>query len=410
MRSYLVGGEKVKPFHSLIDFEEAKKIIMENTREMERCEEVDLIDAVDRVLATDIYAPFNVPGFRRAAMDGYAVKAEDTFNASLTNPKKLRVIGKIFAGEKSRHQIGKGECIQIATGAVLPEGSDAVVIVEDTERRGDEVFIYKPVYPGANVSQPDADIKEGQKVLAKGEILNPPKIGVLAALGMKKIKVYEKPKVEIFPTGKEVVKPGEKIEEGKIYDINSYTLASLLKRAGAEARINEIVDDEKEAIEEAVEKASKADYAIFSGGSSVGERDILASVIEKKGKLLFHGIAVKPGKPTIFGIIGKTLILGMPGYPTSCLTNAYVLLLPSIRKMARLPLELKREEVILAKSISSTIGRHQIYTVKVKDGKAYPAFKESGAITSMSMADGYIEIPANVEYLEEGSRVTVTYF
>jgi molybdopterin biosynthesis enzyme len=128
------------------------------------------------------------------------------------------------------------------------------------------------------------------------------------------------------------------------------------------------------------------------------------------GKLLFHGIAVKPGKPTICGIIGKTLILGMPGYPTSCLTNAYVLLLPSIRKMARLPLELKREEVILAKSISSTIGRHQIYTVKVKDGKVYPAFKESGAITSMSMADGYIEIPANVEFLEEGSKVTVTYF
>jgi len=400
----------MRPFHQLISFEEAKRIIMENTQEMERSEEVSIVDAVDRVLATDIYAPFNVPGFKRAAMDGYAVRAEDTFNASLTNPKKLRVIGKIFAGETSRKKIGEGECIQIATGAALPDGSDAVVIVEDTERRGDYVAIYKPVYPGANVSKEDADIKKGQKVLEGGEILNPPKIGVLAALGMRRVKVYEKPKVEIFPTGKEIVEPGKKLEEGKIYDINSYTLASLLKKAGAEARINEIVDDEKEAIERAIEKASKADYAIFSGGSSVGERDILADVIEKKGKLLFHGIAVKPGKPTICGVVDKTLILGMPGYPTSCLTNAYVLLLPSIKKMARLPLEIKKEEVTLAKNISSTIGRHQIYTVKVKDGKAYPAFKESGAITSMSMADGYIEIPANVEFLEEGSKVTVTYF
>lgn len=400
----------MKPFRQLISFEEAKKIITENTQEMERSEEVDIVDAVDRVLAADIYAPFNVPGFKRAAMDGYAVRAEDTFNASLTNPKKLRVVGKIFAGEGGRKKIGEGECIQIATGAVLPDGSDAVVMVEDTERRGDYVAIYKPVYPGANVSKEDADIKEGQKVLKRGEVLNPSKIGVLAALGIERVKVYEKPKVEIFPTGKEVVEPGKKLEEGKIYDINSYTLASLLKKAGAEVKINRVVDDEREAIEEAIERARKADYAIFSGGSSVGERDILAGVIEKKGKLLFHGIAVKPGKPTICGIIGKTLILGMPGYPTSCLTNAYVLLLPSIRKMARLPLELKREEVILAKSISSTIGRHQIYTVKVKDGKVYPAFKESGAITSMSMADGYIEIPANVEFLEEGSKVTVTYF
>ncbi len=400
----------MRPFRQLISFEEAKRIIMENTQEMERNEEVDIVDAVDRILATDIYAPFNVPGFKRAAMDGYAVRAEDTFNASLTNPKKLRVIGKIFAGEASSKKIGGGECIQIATGAVLPDGSDAVVIVEDTERQGDYVAIYKPVYPGANVSQPDADIKKGQKILSEGEVLNPPKIGVLAALGMRKVKVYKKPKVEIFPTGKEVVEPGKNLEKGKIYDINSYTLASLLKKAGAETRINEIVGDEKEAVEKAIEKASKADYAIFSGGSSVGERDILADVIEKKGKLLFHGIAVKPGKPTICGIVGNTLILGMPGYPTSCLTNAYVLLLPSIRKMTRLPLELKKEEVILAKSISSTIGRHQIYTVKVKDGKAYPAFKESGAITSMSMADGYIEIPANVEFLEEGSKVTVTYF
>ena len=247
-------------------------------------------------------------------------------------------------------------------------------------------------------------------ILKKGELLTPPKIGVLASLGIEKVKVYEKPKVKIFPTGKEIVKLGEELDYGKIYDINSYTLATLLINEGAKPIINDIVEDDEEAIEEAIGRAIDADYIIFSGGSSIGERDLLAKVIKKKGELLFHGIAVKPGKPTICGKIDNTLIFGMPGYPTSCLTNAYVLLLPSIKKMARLPFEIKKVKAKLAQNILSTIGRYQIYPVKVENGIAYPVFKESGAITSLSKANGYIEIPAEVEYLEEGMEVIVTLF
>jgi len=396
------------PFQELIDFERAKKIILENTWEMDRVEEISITEACGRVLAEDIEADFNIPGFARAAMDGYAVIASDTFGASMRNPVKLRLIGKIFAGEIAKEEVKKGTCMQIATGAALPEGSDAVIMVENTSAEGDEVQIFKPVYPGANVSSPDEDVKKGEKVLAEGMILNPPKIGVLAALGMEKVRVYEKPEVHIYPTGREIVSPGCEIEYGKIYDINSYTLATLLKEEGADVHIHPIVDDDKETIERCFEGGG--DYIIFSGGSSVGERDMIADAIEKHGKLFFHGIALKPGKPTIFGKVGKTLVFGMPGYPTSCLTNAYVLLLPSIKKMARLPLIIKREEVTLAERIVSTIGRYQIYPVKVKEGKAYPVFKESGAITSLSNASGYIEIPANVEYLDKGSKVLVTYF
>ena len=397
------------PFRELIDFERAKKIIMEKTWETERVEEVSITQACGRVLAESVKAELDIPGFARASMDGYAVIASDTFGASMKKPIKLRLIGKVFAGDAARKEVKRGTCLQIATGAPLPEGSDAVVMVENAMAEGNEVKIFKPVYPGANVSPENEDVSKGDEVLKKGDVLNPPKIGVLAALGRKKVRVYEKPEVHIYPTGKEVMPLGEKIEYGKIYDINSYTLAALLEKEGATVNIHPVVDDDKMAIEKCLEER-QGDYIIFSGGSSVGERDMMADVIKSQGELFFHGIALKPGKPTIFGRVENTLIFGMPGYPTSCLTNAYVLLLPSIKKMARLPLNIKRGVAILAERIVSTIGRHQIYPVKVKEGRAYPVFKESGAITSLSEASGYIEIPANVEYLERDSKVLVNYF
>jgi len=396
----------MKPFRELISFEEAKKIIMEKTKEMERVETVKLLEARNRVLAEDIVAELNVPGFKRAAVDGYAVIAEDTYGASHIKPKKLKIVGKIFAGEVARGKLNHGEAMEIATGAALPKGSDAVVMVENTEKVGNEIKILKPVYPGANVSKEDEDIKKGEVVLKKGEILNPAKIGVLAALGMESVEVYEKANVIIIPTGDELVKVGEKLEYGKIYDINSYTLTTLLKPY-ANVKINEITKDSKEEIERILENGKDMDYIIFSGGSSVGEKDILADVLIKKGELFFHGIALKPGKPTIFGRFGNALVFGMPGYPTSCLTNAYVLLLPSIKKMCRINEKEIVKEAILEEKIVSTIGRHQIYPVMLKNGRAYPVFKESGAITSMSRANGYIEIPANVEYVEKGSTVKV---
>jgi len=395
------------PFHELISFDEAKKIIMRETKPIKRCEEINIEEAGERVLCNDVIATINIPGFDRAAVDGYVVKAEDTYNASFRNPKRLKIVGKIFAGEVASKKIENGEAMQIATGAAIPEGGDAVVMVEYTKREGNEVEILKPVYLGENVSKKDEDIKKGEKVIKKGSILTPAKIGVLAALGIEKVKVYEKPHVIIAPTGDEIVKPGNPLEKGKIYDINSYTLSTLLKPF-ANVVLNDIVRDDEKEIERILDR--EADYIIFSGGSSVGERDIFARVIEKKGELLIHGIALKPGKPTIFGKIGKTLVFGMPGYPTSCLTNAYTLLLPSVKKMARIKHEERKIKAKMAEKIISTIGRHQIYPVMVKDGEAYPVFKESGAITSMSQANGYIEIPANVEYVEKGSIVEVTLF
>ncbi len=399
----------MKPFRELINFEDAKIIIMEKTGVMERKEEVSILQACCRVLAEDIVADRNIPGFSRAAVDGYAVRAEDTYGASIKNPIRLRIVDKVFAGDTGSKKIDKAECIQIATGAAMPYGADAVIMVENVKVEDEHIVITKPVYPGANVSPEDEDISKGETVLREGDVLNPSKVGVLAALGRERVVVYSLPEIAIVPTGSELVPPGNKLEYGKIYDINSYTLSSLLMNF-SRIHVHDIVEDDEDSMEECIDSLLHMDYIIFSGGSSVGERDILVDIIERKGEVFFHGIALKPGKPTLFGKIGSTLIFGMPGYPTSCLTNAYVLLLPSVKKMARLPHEERKGYAVLAEKIVSTIGRHQIYTVKVRDEKAYPVFKESGAITSMSEADGYIEIPGNVEYIEEGSKVLVKYF
>ncbi len=402
--------KKMRPFRELIDFETAKRIVMGNTRVITKKETVTLRESAGRVLAVSVQAKIDVPGFRRGAMDGYAVIAEDTFGTTRTAPGHLRLLGKIFAGMKPEFPVVKGSCAQISTGAPMPEGADAVVMVEETSLDGDMVSIYKPVYPGAHVSRKDSDISNGAEILSEGTLITPPITGVLAALGQDTVEVYSRPKVIIFPTGDEIVAQGDELDYGKVYDINSFTMANLLGEAGAEVAVSEITGDSMDELNNCMDRTAGYDYALFSGGSSVGERDLLHEVLSDKGELLFHGIALKPGKPTLCGRVGETLVFGMPGYPTSCLSNAYVLLLPSVRKMARLPWKVHKQEKILAGRVVSTIGRHQLFSVKVEGGVAHPAFKESGAITSMSLASGYVEIPANVEYVEEGSRVVVNFY
>ncbi len=409
---------KMKPFKDLITYARAMEMIMNQTMEIKGVERIDIEDGNGRILSSHVIAGDDVPGFFRAAMDGYAVMASDTLGASRTSPLPLKLAGKIFAGQKPDVILEAGNCIQIATGAPMPEGADAVVMVEETSLDPPLVKIFKPVYAGANVSAPDSDIKKGQEILKAGTELNPPKIGVMAALGLREVEVFSRPRVSIFPTGEELVTPGGELDTGRIFDINSYTLASLLSANGADITIHELTGDSEEELKACLDKARSSDHAIFSGGSSVGERDLLAKVLAEEGEVIFHGIALKPGKPTIFGKVGSTLVFGMPGYPTSCLTNAYSLLVPSIRKMARLPSGQRSERAVLGERIVSTIGRHHLYTVKLErrneDGRecniAHPVFKESGAITSMSEASGWIEIPQNTEFLEKGTEVVVRLF
>jgi molybdenum cofactor synthesis domain-containing protein len=422
---------EMKPIKETIPLEEARQLIADACRPIDRSERVRLVDANGRAAAVDVHSTRDVPPFSRAGMDGFAVRAEDTFGASRYEPKTLRVIDKVYTGEVPTKSVEAGTAIEIATGAPMPHGADAVVMVEETERvegglgaealaKAADVRVLTPVYPRQNVGKQGADIVVGQTVIARGDVLNPSRIGALAALGVGDVEVYVKPTVAILSTGNEIADPGQELLPGQIYDINKFTLSTIIQEHGGVPMPFSTAQDTIEALEEAIDGAlgrrslgegGSCDMLVFSGGSSVGERDLILDVIGRKGDIVFHGIAVKPGKPTVFGTIEGKPMFGMPGYPTSCLSNAYMLLVPALRAMARLhPRHTATVSLPLGQRIVSTTGRHQFYTVKIVDGQAMPAFKASGDITSMSQADGYIEIPAQTDIVEKGETVDVKLF
>ena len=401
----------MRPFGALISYQEAKDVIDRHTSAITRTEGVAIDDAVNRVLAEDVVAKMNVPPFTRSAMDGYAVKAKDTFDAGQFKPQVFKVIGELHAGENPSKKIKSGECIQISTGAVMPEGADSVIMVEDTEREGNEVKVFKSITPGTNIGKMGGDIKEGAVILKAGIMLDAGKVGVIASQGLSKIKVYEKPRIAIIPTGEEVVQGGKKLQPGQLYDINSHTISALVSASGGVPVRIDIAGDKAEELRTAVKEALKSDIVVLSGGSSVGERDLLVDVIDMWGEILFHGVQVKPGKPTIFAMIEGKPLMGMPGYPTSCLINSYLFLVPAIRKLANLPQRSgDTVKAKLSRRVPGSTGRRQFLTVKLVGDEAVSVFKESGAITSIAEADGYIEIPENIDMLEKGQIVTVTLF
>jgi molybdopterin molybdotransferase len=408
----MTTGTRMRPIRETLPLDEAMALVFEAAKLIDRTERVSIRDATGRVLAGTATAEFDVPPFDRAAMDGYAVIAEDTFGAGRYDPRLLRCIETVYTGQMPTRTVQRGECIEIATGAPMPQGADAVVMVEESERTtGDEIRIFTPVYPRQHVGRRAADISAGQSLLAAGDLLNPSRVGALASVGVFDVEVFARPRVAVMSTGNEIVEPGQPLGPGQIYDINHFTLTAIINTHGGTAVAHPPAHDNLPELVAAIRTAAEADIVVFSGGSSVGERDLIMDALLEIGEVIFHGIAVKPGKPTVFGRVGDTPVFGMPGYPTSCLSNAYMLLVPMLRRMARLP-EYRPHTVTLplSRRVVSTTGRHQFYTVRIADGMAVPAFKASGDITSMSLADGYIEIAAQTDIVEAGEMVDVKLF
>ncbi len=402
----------MRPFQSTISLEEAFAIIDAAVTPLARVERVALPEAHGRVLAQAVVATHDVPPFARGAMDGYAVRAGDTTGASRTSPATLRCVEQIYTGQMPSRTLEAGLCAEIATGAPMPAGADAVVMVEETASAGpDLVQVFTAVTPGQNVGRRGQDIVQGHQVLQPGQLLNASRVGALAALGVDVVDVYARPRVAILSTGNEIVAPGQPLAPGQIHDINSFTLSAVVAEHGGTPVMHRTAVDTIEDLSRAVDACLDDDLLVFSGGSSVGTRDLILDVIRDKGEVLFHGIAVKPGKPTAFGRIGGKLVFGMPGYPTSCLSNAYILLAPVLRRIAGLPdRAVQAVRMPLGARVVSAHGRHQFYTVRVVDGVAMPAFKASGDITSMSQADGYIEIDARTDVVDAGALVDVKFF
>jgi molybdenum cofactor synthesis domain-containing protein len=344
-------------------------------------------------------------------MDGYAVRAADTTGATPAQPAILTCIEKVFTGQMPSQTVGPGQCTEIATGAPMPPGADAVVMVEQTDADGAAVRIFAAADAGQNIGRQGADITRGQAVMRAGEVLNASRVGAIAALGLARVDVYARPRVAILSTGNEIVDPGRPLQPGQIYDVNRFTVAAVVAEHGGAPMSHRTAADTIADLERALDECLEDDVVVFSGGTSVGERDLILDALGNRGEVLFHGISVKPGKPTAFALVNHKPFFGMPGYPSSCLLNTHILLVPALRFIARLPaLERRTITLPLAQRVVSAKNRHQFYTVRVAGRVAIPAYKASGDITSMSQADGYFEIAAETDAVDQGALVEVTLF
>ncbi len=402
-------------FHHLVTLEKAVELLDKYVKPLPQ-EEVDILESYGRVLAEDIVASIDVPPFDRSTVDGYAVVAESTYGASELTPVELSIVGRVEAGGWPRGEVRYGEAFEIATGAPLPRGADAVVMVEHTQERDGVVKIFKSVAPGENIMSAGAYISYGEVVLKKCTRLTAREIGVLAALGIKRVKVVKRPRVAVISTGDELVPPGEALTLGKLYDVNSYAISAAVAEAGGVPIFLGIVKDVVEEYRKAIEKALEiSDLVLISGGTSAGMADLTYRVLGELGTVLFHGLMVRPGKPTLAAVVEDKLVIGLPGYPTSALMIFHSIVRPLLMKLQCVePDPPAVYKARLAFGVEGAKGRRALYPVvliKSKDGvKAFPLYAESGAISVLAKADGYFTIPEDVEFLSEGEEVEVYLF
>jgi molybdenum cofactor synthesis domain-containing protein len=407
-------------FRKLLTLEEAQNAISSMKLAALGTEEVLLLATHNRVLAENATSKLDIPPFDRSTVDGYAVKAADTFDAEEKQPVLLRVCGVVNIGELPKVSVSKGQAAEIVTGAPIPDGADAVVMVEDTEKTGDELRVFSPVTKGENVMKKGSDIKKGETVLKVGQALSSREIGVLAALGVACAKVHVVPRVAVLSTGGEVTEPGKELPPGKIYDINAYSLSAAVLESGGKPVYMGVAPDDPTEMREALQRAlERADMVITSGGVSVGPKDITPQTVASLGKpgLIFSGIAVKPGKPTTMGLIGRKPVFALPGHPTSALLVFQLLVRPVIERLSgRTATEVARVKGFAGMRMFSAKGRRTFVMVKLRRDKDNRIVAEavesgaSGAITTLAKADGYVEIPENQQFVDQGEEVEVALF
>ena len=406
-------------FRRLMSFDEAKKLVTEELKpEAIGGEEVPLLDAYNRVLMENVVSTLDIPPFNRSTVDGYAVKAEDTFGAEENQPVKLTVHGVVNIGEPPQVRVRKGEAAEIVTGAPVPEGADAVVMVEDTDRDEAELRVFRAVTRNENVMKRGTDIKNSETALTAGRVLGASEIGVLAALGLTEVKVFKVPVVAVLSTGGEITEPGKELPPGKIYDINAYSLSTAVRESGGKPVYLGVVPDDKAELRKALEHAlASADMVLTSGGVSVGPHDLTPQIMNSLGEpgVLVSGIAVKPGKPTTIARVGKKPVFALPGHPTSALLLFHLLARPVIQRMAGRPAsEAKTVKALAAKRMFQAKGRRTFVMVKLKRDKSNMLVAEpvesgaSGAITTLAKADGFVEIPANQQFVDAGEEIVVS--
>ena len=375
-------------------------------------ETVNLDDSLGRVLAEDIISRESIPAFDRSTVDGYALIASDTYGSSESIPSQLDIVGEILMGHEATINITGGQCVKISTGGMLPYGADSVVMVENTDTCFDDMcLVYKSVSPNENVNRKGDDIKEYSPVFSKGRSITSREIGVLSALGISTVKVFQRPKVGIISTGDEIVPIDSQLTFGKIRDINSHILSCLMKENSCETQLYGIVKDEYNDILSVMKKAvSENDIVLISGGSSAGARDMTVDIVSSLGEVYLHGIAMKPGKPTIVGKIDGKAVFGLPGHPTAGYFVALRLIKPLTDMLLNRSDKSRTVTRKILQHISSNHGREEILCIKLTDDGAIPVYGKSGVISLLGESDGYIIIDRNCEGLKAGDEAEIFLF
>ena len=388
------------------------ELVLDRAPQLET-EQIPLDRCLGRVLAADVSSPIDVPSFAKSSMDGYAVVSSEVAGASQSSPVVLTVVGVLSPGTVTDRPAGPGKCFEIGTGAAIPPGADCVVMVERTSRSGEAVSVFAGVKAGDNVVPSASDVERGDVVLKKGTHMGPRHIGVLAAVGQAYVSVAKRPVVALASCGPELVSVGDQLGPGMIYDINSSALKAALAEDGCSVVDLGVTGDDIDELNRAILAGAKqADMVIVSGGSSLGSSDLVTEVLTRSGRLLLHGVAVKPGKPLVIGEVEGKLFVGLPGNPLSALSSYYLFIQPVVRKaLGTRPPGNRKVEAILAEDLSSVPDRFEFLPVRLEEGldtvKAYPSRKGSSAISEMASSDGYVEIPTAIVALPRGMQVEV---
>lgn len=381
-------------------------------------EEIELIEALGRVAFEDVFSQFDIPDFNRSTVDGYAVVSKDTYGASESLPVFLNIIGKVEMGEATALKVSAGQCVYVPTGGMIPEGADGMLMIEYVECIDEGMLAgHSPVAPGENIIFVGDDVRQGEKVLSKGRVIRSRDIGVLCAAGINRIKVSKKPRVAVLSTGDEIVDPSEQKKIGQVRDINTYTLSAIVQELGGEVTKNIVIKDDYDLIRRTVEEASRDNHiVVISGGSSVGAKDNTEKVIDSFGEpgVFVHGVAVKPGKPTILGRVGDSAVFGLPGHPVSAVIIFRIFVEELIDRLLGKTKESFYINAICSSNLHSSPGRETYQMVELLEKEegfeAKPIHAKSAAISQLSKAQGLIRIPLNKEGIKKGETVKVDLF
>lgn len=405
-------------FHNLIDVETARRLASENIAIDRPAEEISPGESLGRVLASDIRAPINTPPFNRSIKDGYAVRSEELSDASEKSPVRLKVAGSINIGHPPGINVVRGTCVQVPTGGVMPEGADSVVMVEYTHLEGAEILVYRPTRRGENIALAGSDIPVGELIIRQGRRIGPREIAVMSSLGLENVKVKGRIRIGIASTGDELAQPGEHLTQGKIYESNGRTIRALIDQEGGlfDTRFYGTLPDDEDLIRKRVHQfISENDIVILSGSTSAGEKDMVYRILgELDPGTVFHGVKIKPGKPTLMAKSGDRVVIGLPGFPVSAMMTFLTIFFPFMLREAGAEAMNLNIAGTLAGKVDLDLGKLNLIPVSLATRKAgyvaFPIHGGSGSISRLLRADGYVSVVGDSRTLEEGENVQIVLF